>query len=115
MRVEPGVDALDVESVAALGQQPESLGGLEPAKADGALESFLLPTQRAEAEHGQGLDDGAVDAGVPPVPAARATGARGPGAAGAPVGPRRLRGAALAVLGVEQEEERDGEDAGDDE
>lgn len=46
------IDALDVEAVAALGQQAQRLGGLEAVEAHGALQPFLLPAQRAEAEHG---------------------------------------------------------------
>ena len=66
---EPGVDALEVERVAALGQQPELVVGGELAQADSAVERVLailaadaddVPVQ----EHRERVDEGLVDAGV---------------------------------------------------
>lgn len=64
---EPGVDALDVERVGALGQQPEELAVLELAEADGAVgcaerTAGTVPRER------DGLDRRLVEPHGPDVP-----------------------------------------------
>lgn len=65
MGVEPGVDALDVEGVLALGEEAQDLLRLELVQAHGAFEAVLVAAQRREAEHGEGLDDLPIDPGIP--------------------------------------------------
>jgi hypothetical protein len=65
VRQQPRVDALEVERVAALGQQPELVVGLELAQAHGAVERVLAAAQHAVVEeHRQRVDEGLVHAGV---------------------------------------------------
>lgn len=105
--VEPRIDAFDVEAVAALGQQPERLRGLEPAQAHCALQPLLLPLQRPEPEDRERLDHRSIHPGVPPLGGGgREPPIRAP--AGAVGG-----SAALAVPGIEEEEEGEGKDDGE--
>lgn len=45
--VEPAVDALDVEGVAAFGEEAEDLGVVEAAEADGAVEVVVVAVAAA--------------------------------------------------------------------
>ncbi|GER52039.1 DNA polymerase III subunit beta, partial [Striga asiatica] len=99
--LEPRVDTLDVESVAAFGEEAEELVWVEPVEADGALQPvFLVAFEGREPEDWEGLDRETVRA------------------AGVLAGGRRRRrgggGVHIAVLHVEEEEERDGEDGRED-
>uniref|UniRef100_A0A7N0SXZ3 Uncharacterized protein n=1 Tax=Kalanchoe fedtschenkoi TaxID=63787 RepID=A0A7N0SXZ3_KALFE len=74
---EPGVDALRVEHVVALGEEPEGLLLVELVQADGALQRALPDFQVLDlgvAEGGEGVDQGGVEA---------AGGSVSPGAVGA--------------------------------
>lgn len=95
--VEPRVDALDVERVAALGEETERLRRLEGGEADGAFEPVSGTGQRVETEEREAIHDGSGDTGL-------TAGGDGKG----------VGLLARAVLGVEEEEEGDGEDDGED-
>ncbi|KAG6536984.1 hypothetical protein ZIOFF_002062 [Zingiber officinale] len=60
----PGVDALDVERVATLGEKPELVVCLELAKADGAVERVLDAGDGLVLEDGEGVNEGLIDASV---------------------------------------------------
>lgn len=65
MRQQPGVDAVHVEGMAAFGQKPQLVVGLELAEADRAVERVLDGADDGLVEeHGEGVDEGLVDAGV---------------------------------------------------
>lgn len=64
MAVEPSIDAFDVESVLAFGQQFQHLRRLEPVQANRAFEPILVAPQRFEPEHRKRFDDCSIDAGV---------------------------------------------------
>ena len=118
--VEPGVDALDVEGVAAFGEEAEDLGVVEAAEADGAVEVVVMAVaaaeeEGAEAEDGEGFHDGAVDAGVL---------SGGDGGGGEGKGRRSCCVEVVVVIvitvvvdtvfGVEEKEEDNGKDGGED-
>lgn len=60
--LKPLVDAVDVETVLAFGEEAEDVDVLESSKADGAFEAVAGASEGGEAEEGEGLDDGLVDA-----------------------------------------------------
>lgn len=105
MGVEPRIDALDMERMFAFWEEAEDLGLVEPGQADRALEPVLVTAERPEAENGQGLDDGAVNA--------RVFTRGGSGGSGIGVSADDDESTALAVLGIEENKEEDGEDGGE--
>lgn len=60
--LEPAIDTVDVERVLALRQQAEDLIAVEFGYADGAFEAVADAAERREAEEGDRLNDGPVDA-----------------------------------------------------
>lgn len=64
VRQEPGVDAFHVEGVAAFGEQPELVLGVELAETYGTVEWVLEADDGVVVEDGEGVDEGLVDAGV---------------------------------------------------
>lgn len=108
MGVQPRVDALHVKGVLAFREEPEDLGGFESAEADGALQPVLVSPERPEPENREGLDDGPVDSGV--FTESRRSGRSGIGGV---VEADDDDTTALAVLGVEEEKKRDGEQCGE--
>lgn len=103
--LEPDVDAFDVEAVLAFGKEAEELSRFEPVEADRALEPLPVAGQRSKPEHWEGLHDGAADA--------RAAALRGGETAVAAAVAAVVADVALAVLGVEEEEEGEGEYGGE--
>lgn len=106
--VKPLVDAVDVEGVLAFGEEAEDVDVIESREADGAFEAVAGASKRREAEEGEGLDDGLVDA----------RGGEGAGAGEAVVdlagvGVGGEGGGAVAELGVEEEDEGEGEHDGE--
>jgi hypothetical protein len=68
VRAEPGVDAGDVERVAALGQQAHELAVLELAEADGAVRRAEEPRPGAVPRRGDGVNGRLVQPHGPDVP-----------------------------------------------
>lgn len=107
--LEPAVDAVDVESVLALGEEAEDLGVFEFGEADGAFEALAGALQGGEPEEGEGFDDGLVDAGEARSRAGEAVRvAEEVGVVAEEVG-----GAGVAELGVHEDEEGEGEQDGE--
>ncbi|XBH63806.1 hypothetical protein VPH35_117699 [Triticum aestivum] len=131
VRLEPGVDARQVESVAALGQQPQALAVPELAQADGAVRGVDEPVAALVLAHGDLSDQRLVhpvrrrdlplllSPGIAPAVATASATTAAAGAGAKEPAPQGAEGA--AVLGddgvVADEEEGAGEhpDDGDDE
>lgn len=64
VREEPRVNALDVEGMAAVGEEPEFVFGVKFTEADGAVEWILEADNGSVEEDWQGVDEGLVDASV---------------------------------------------------
>jgi len=115
---EPLADALRVEGVAALGQQPEPLLVLELAEADGALERAALPDPQRPGlgvlHGGERLDHRGVEpAGAPLPPRARDEGVEVGGGGAVVVAPERVAGAVAEVDGEEGDEDEHRDDGGE--
>ena len=64
MGQEPGINALNVESMAALWQKPQLVISLKLTEADGAIERVLEAYDGLVEENREGVDEGLVDSRV---------------------------------------------------
>lgn len=106
MREQPGVNALEMECVAAFWEKPELVIRLELAETDGAVEGVLYADDGLVQEEGQGVDEGLVDSGVMELEQLLELALQGGGAAGV----FRDSGG-----GLEQASSEEMEEAGDEE
>lgn len=102
MPLEPVVDAVDVKRMLALRQEPEDLNVLELRQADGALEPGSGAPEGGEPEEGKRLYHRLVDTREPPGPR---EGVVVTSPVQGTIGPT----APVAELGVDEEDEGDGE------
>lgn len=61
---EPGIDALDMEGMAALGEKPELVVTVKLAEANSAIEGILEAYDGFVEEHREGVDEGLVHPGI---------------------------------------------------